>query len=116
MLNLLRAHVGIKGVIHSFTSTEQDALQYIELGLYIGLNGIITFARDYDAAVKAIPLEQILLETDAPYLAPASKRGKRNEPVHILDVAQVIAQLKGVPVEVVLQTTTANARRIFDIS
>lgn len=115
MKKLLDGHAGAKGVIHSFTGTTQDALHYIERGFFIGLNGIITFARQYDDVIKAIPLNQILLETDSPYLAPASKRGKRNEPVYIMEVAQMLGQLKGVTTEAVLQQTTDNARILFKL-
>lgn len=114
MRELLTAHEGTRGVIHSFTGELADALHYIELGFHIGFSGIITFA-DYDAIVKRVPLERILLETDAPYLAPASKRGKRNEPVYILEVAEAISRIKGVSKEEVLTVTTANARALFSI-
>jgi TatD DNase family protein len=116
MLRLLseEQHPG-GGVVHSFTGTLDQALHYIELGYYIGLNGIITFARQYDEVVKGIPLERILLETDAPYLTPTPHRGQRNESAYIHEVASTVAQLRGITKEEVMKVTTLNARTLFNI-
>lgn len=103
------------GVIHSFTGTYADAKRYIDLGFYIGLNGIITFARQYDDTVIEISLERVLLETDAPYLTPEPHRGKRNEPAYVLNVAEQIARLRKIPVELVAQATTRNAVNLFNL-
>ncbi|HXV26748.1 MAG TPA: TatD family hydrolase, partial [Candidatus Paceibacterota bacterium] len=77
MRTLLDAHGIRSGVIHSFTGTWEDARFYLDIGLHIGLNGIVTFARDYDETVVNTPLNRILLETDSPYLAPNPYRGRR---------------------------------------
>jgi TatD DNase family protein len=104
-----------RGVIHSFTGTLDQALHYIELGYHIGLNGIVTFARQYDEVVKGIPLERVLLETDAPYLTPVPYRGQRNESAYIHEVASTVAQLRGITKEEVMKVTTLNARTLFNI-
>ncbi len=102
-----------RGVIHSFNESPDIALSYISLGWYIGLNGIITFSRAYDELVRALPLDRILLETDAPYLSPVPYRGKRNEPLRILDIASHIANVRGITTSKVQQTTTRNAYECF---
>lgn len=115
MRKILIAHPNIRGVIHSFTGTLEDAKWYIEHGFYIGLNGIITFARQYDEIIQAIPLKSILLETDAPFLTPEPYRGKRNESSYLPFVAQKIADIKGESLENVSAVTTENAKLLFDI-
>ncbi|MEK7194680.1 MAG: TatD family hydrolase [Patescibacteria group bacterium] len=109
--NLLRLKSG--GVIHSFTGKLSDAKKYIDLGFYIGLNGIITFTRQYDETVMNVPLEKILLETDAPYLTPEPHRGKRNESSFVVFVAEQIARLRGLAPEKVISQTTQNTERLF---
>lgn len=109
------ARLKSRGVIHSFTGKLSDAEQYLAMGFYIGLNGIITFARQYDDVVMSIPLEKILLETDAPYLTPEPYRGKRNEPAYVNFVAEQIARLRRVPLERIIQQTTDNAKKLFEI-
>lgn len=105
--------VALPGVIHSFTGAWDDAKKYIDLGFYIGLNGIVTFARQYDKTVTNLPLDKILLETDAPYLTPEPHRGKRNEPAYIKLVAQKIAELRKITFEELAETTTENAKKLF---
>jgi len=115
MRELLAAHEGLKGVIHSFTGTKADALHYIEAGMHIGFNGIVTFARQYDEALRVVPAGRLLLETDAPYLTPEPFRGKRNEPVYILETAKIIAEVRGESADGVLEETTQNAKALFRI-
>lgn len=103
------------GVAHSFTGSIDEAKKYLDLGFYLGLNGIITFARQYDETIKYIPLENILIETDAPYLTPEPYRGKRNEPAFIIEVTKKIAQLKGINYETVTETTLSNTKKLFGI-
>lgn len=105
----------LKGVAHSFTGTLEEAQRYIKLGFYLGFNGIITFSNMYDEVVRSVPLERILLETDAPYLAPEPFRGKRNEPAYMDKILRQIACLKGESVDIVAQATTVNSKRLFDI-
>ncbi len=106
----------VSGVIHSFTGTWQEAKQYIDLGFYIGLNGIITFTDQYNETVINVPLDRILLETDAPYLAPVPHRGKRNEPAHIKYVAEKIAELRKISLDEITLKTSQNARNLFKVS
>lgn len=104
--------------IHSFTGPLEIAQKFIELGGYVGLNGIVTFDKtgNMETVVKGVPLEHIVLETDSPYLAPAPHRGKRNEPLYIGQVAQKIAEWKQVPFETVAQQTTHNAKQLFKLT
>ncbi len=106
---------GTKGVVHSFSGRWSQAQQYIELGFYLGFNGIITFARDYDKVILNMPLERLVLETDCPYLTPVPYRGKRNEPLYVKYVAEKIAELRGISFDEVAKITTANARELFKI-
>lgn len=103
------------GLVHFFTGTVGDAKNLLELGFLFSFGGVITFARDYDEALEFIPIQNILLETDAPYVAPAPYRGKRNEPVYVTEVAKKIAELKGLNFEEVEKATTANALKLFNI-
>ncbi|MBI2068900.1 MAG: TatD family hydrolase [Candidatus Yanofskybacteria bacterium] len=103
------------GVAHSFTGTLEEAREYLSIGFYLGFNGIITFARQYDEIIVHTSLEKILLETDAPYLTPEPYRGKRNEPAYVLEVAKKIAELKHIPTEKVINITTQNVLSLFKI-
>lgn len=103
-----------RGVIHSFSGNYKQARQYREMGFKIAFNGIITFARDYDKAILDTPLEDILIETDCPYLTPVPYRGKRNEPLYAIEVAKKLAELKGVSLEQVAEQTTKNAKEVFE--
>ena len=103
------------GVMHFFTGTKEEAARYIELGFYISFSGVITFAKEYEELVRWIPLDKILVETDAPYAAPAPMRGKRNEPSFVEYTARKIAELKNLPFQEVADQTTQNARTLFRI-
>jgi TatD DNase family protein len=105
----------IPGIIHFMTGTKEDARELLALGFSFSFGGVLTFARDYDEVVRSIPLERILLETDAPYVAPAPYRGKRNEPAYVMESAKKIAEIKDVPFEDVARVTTENAVRMFGI-
>ncbi|MFH1712355.1 MAG: TatD family hydrolase [Patescibacteria group bacterium] len=105
-----------RGVIHSFTGTAVEARDYNEIGFAIGLNGILTFSKELQKEIKDIPLEQIIIETDAPYLAPPPYRGKRNEPGYVKYVAEKIAEIKGISFDEVAETTTTNTIRLFNLS
>jgi TatD DNase family protein len=105
----------LRGVVHSFSGRWSQAELYLEAGFYLGFNGIITFARDYDKVIKQMPLERLILETDCPYLTPIPFRGKRNEPAYVKYVAEKVAELRGIGPEEVEETTTANAKRLFRI-
>ena len=98
------------GVMHCFTESYEMARKAIDLGFYISFSGIITFknADELRDTVKKIPIENILIETDSPYLAPVPKRGKLNEPSNVIYVAEKIAELKKIPIEKVAEITTSN--------
>lgn len=103
--------------VHCYTGPLDLALKFIKLGGYIGLNGIITFDKTgrSEEVVKGVPLESIVLETDAPYLTPKSNRGKRNEPAYLPEVAAKIAEWKNISVDEVAEVTTANAKKLFNL-
>jgi TatD DNase family protein len=105
----------LTGVLHCFTSGRDLALKAIELGFYISFSGIVTFknAEDLRAIAREIPLDRILVETDAPFLAPVPKRGKPNEPSFMVHTAETVAGLKGLTVEELGAATTANFHRLF---
>jgi TatD DNase family protein len=110
-------HNRLRFEIHCYTGSPEIALEFAKLGGFIGLNGIITFDKTgrSEAVVKALPLESIILETDAPYLSPKSKRGQRNESSFLPEVAARVAQWKNVTIEEVAEVTTQNARALFDL-
>jgi TatD DNase family protein len=103
------------GVIHCFTGTARLAGAALELGFYISVSGIATFKKSdvLRATLKEVPLNRLLVETDAPYLAPQPTRGKRNEPSYIVHTAAMLAELKGVSSAEMAQTTTDNFFRLF---
>jgi TatD DNase family protein len=109
------SYSGIKGVVHSFTGTREEMEQAIERGLYIGINGIMTFTKNSSQleTTKAIPLERLLLETDSPYLTPNPKRGTINEPANVELVAEFLSRLREVSVTTLSEATTGNARALF---
>jgi len=105
-----------KGVVHSFIGNYKMAWKFIKEGFLIGLNGIITYSESYDRLIKEIGLENIIIETDAPYLTPAPlERYSRNEPSNVKLVAQKIADVLGVDISEVEKTTTENAKKLFKI-
>lgn len=105
----------VRGVAHSFSGTWEVAQNFLDLGFYLGFNGIITFTKQYDDIIAKIPMDRILLETDAPYLAPVPYRGKRNEPLYMIEVAKKIAEIKETSVEEVAGQTTQNAAELFKL-
>jgi len=116
-INILRQHAdtNVGGVLHCFTENWEMAEQALELNYAISFSGIVTFrnAEPLRDVVRQVPLDSILIETDAPYLTPVPHRGKPNEPQYVVEVAQCIADIKGVSVEQVAEITTANFERIF---
>ena len=115
MIEILSQNPDARGVIHSFTGTREEAQKYLELGFYIGLNGIITFTDQYNEIVENIPLKRILLETDAPFLTPIPHRGKRNEPSYVKFVAERIAEIKKLSLAEVESVTDMNAKELFNL-
>ena len=107
----------LKGIFHCFTGSEEEAAQIIGLGGFLmGIGCVVTFKNsELRHVIKSIPLENIVIETDSPYLAPVPKRGKRNEPAYIVYVAQTIAKIFNLSVNEVACRTTENARTLFKI-
>ena len=105
----------VGGVMHCFTETADVARAALSLGFFISFSGIVTFknARDLQAVAAEVPLDRVLIETDAPYLAPVPMRGKTNEPAYVPHVAAKIAELKNLPVETIAKSTSENTFRIF---
>ncbi len=116
-LKILKEFPGVRGVLHCFTSDMEIAKAFLELGFFISFTGIITFAKDSQLlhAIRSIPLEQILIETDSPYLAPVPFRGKRNHPMYVTYVASRVAHLKDIPISSVASQTTENALKLFRV-
>ncbi|HGJ5866097.1 MAG TPA: metal-dependent hydrolase [Arsenophonus nasoniae] len=106
------------GVLHCFTEDEQMAKALLDLGLYISFSGIVTFrnAEQIRQAARMVPLDRILIETDAPYLAPVPHRGQENQPAYVRNVAQFLAQLKGVDIEEIARATTQNFCDLFHLT
>ena len=109
---------GAAGVMHCFTESLEVAKAAMEMGFYISFSGIVTFksAKDLQAVAREVPLEQMLIETDSPYLAPVPHRGRVNEPALVRHVAEYLATLKGVPVQQIAQQTTDNFFNLFKIA
>jgi TatD DNase family protein len=108
----------VGGVIHCFTGGVEDARRYLALGQHLSFSGILTFknAQDIRAAAAFAPLDRVLVETDAPYLAPIPHRGKRNEPALVAVTLAALAALRGITVEEADRATTANTRRLFGLA
>ncbi|NWG26172.1 MAG: TatD family hydrolase [Pseudorhodoplanes sp.] len=102
-------------VLHCYTGGRALALRAVELGLYVGFTGIVTFKKSDDlrAIAAALPADRILVETDAPYLAPGKFRGKRNEPAYVVEVAKSLAETRGVSFDELARQTTENFHRLF---
>ena len=105
----------IGGVIHCFSYGWEQAKIYLEMGFYLGIGGVVTFknGKKLKEVVKNAPIERLVLETDAPYLAPVPYRGKRNQSGYLPLVVEAVAEIKGLPVEEVIRITEENARRLY---
>ncbi len=117
-LSILREESPCAGfVVHCFSYGPEVAEQVVEMGGMVSFTANITYKRSdgIRESAKAVPLDRIMLETDAPYLPPQRKRGQRNDPTAVRDVAEAIGRVKGMPVEEVIRVTTANARRFFRV-
>jgi TatD DNase family protein len=116
-LALLTEHwapTGLGGIMHCFSGGTEEAQQALALGFYLSFGGILTFPKavNIQEAAKQAPADRILIETDAPYLAPVPRRGKRNEPAYMVETARKLAGLRGESFESIVATTTANFRRL----
>ncbi|HUO54655.1 MAG TPA: TatD family hydrolase [Rhodoblastus sp.] len=105
-----------KALLHCFSSSRALAEKGVELGLYVSFSGIVTFKNSHELRdiAKNVPLERMLVETDAPFLAPTPYRGKTNEPAFVARTAEVLAEVKGIELEALAEITTANALNLFD--
>ncbi|MCA9324495.1 TatD family hydrolase [Candidatus Saccharibacteria bacterium] len=114
---IFESYQGIRGVLHSFTDSVENMQKATEYGLFIGVNGIATFAKEEEKRVmyRTIPQHLLLLETDAPFLTPVPFRGKVNEPKHTREVAAFLAELRQEPLEALAAATTANAKKLFNV-
>lgn len=117
LLRIVGEYKGLQGVIHCFTEGPDELQQALDLGLYIGIGGIVTFknAGKVLEAVKIAPIDRLLIETDSPYLAPVPKRGKRNNPAYVQYVAEFIAQLRGISTEELIAIANQNTEALFGI-
>ncbi len=117
MLDIL-SNYKIPGVVHCFSGNFKQAKEFLDLDFHLSFTGVITFVKDDDELIKIIkeiPLEKILLETDAPYLTPEPNRGKRNEPAYVRFIAEKIAKVKGVSMDEVVKVTDGSAKKLFGI-
>lgn len=119
LIAVLEAHKSLlkeqPGICHFFTGSVEDAKKLLDLGFSFSFGGVITFAKEYEKLIKFIPLENIVLETDAPYVAPQLYRGKRNEPLYVEEVAKKIGRILGKEYDDIARRTTENAIRIFKL-
>ncbi len=118
-MEIMKQHgQGLKGVIHCYSYSKEQAKEYVKMGYYIGVGGVVTFknARKLKETVEEIPLTSIVLETDCPYLAPVPFRGKRNNSSYIKYVAEEIAEIKGISYEAVVEQTEKNARDLYNLT
>lgn len=115
VLAILKKYPTARGNAHFFAGSVEQAKQFLELGFTLSFTGVITFTHDYDEVIKLAPLDRIMAETDAPYVAPAPYRGKRNEPLYVNEVVKKIAELKGVGEAECQKALLANARQAFGL-
>ncbi len=105
----------LRGNIHFFSGAWEQAQQYFDLGFTISFTGVITFANQYDEIIKKAPLDKIMIETDAPFVAPLPWRGRRNESLYVQEVAKRMAEIRGLTYEEIARITTQNALKFFNL-
>ena len=117
LIDILRAHYREvpQGIIHFMSGTKADAEALLDMGFSFSFGGVVTFTADYDEVVRYVPKTNLLLETDAPYVAPVPYRGKRNEPAYVIQTAKRIAELQNTSVSVLGEETSANTLAIFGL-
>lgn len=108
-----KGDVEYRGNAHFFVGTTDEAQAFLDLGFSISFTGVITFVKAYEELVRYVPLERMFAETDSPYVSPAPHRGKRNTPIHVIDIYKKIAEIKQIPLEVVKDTLYKNACRYW---
>jgi TatD DNase family protein len=114
-LEILKKYSKVKGDVHFFAGSTDDAKAFVDFGFTLSFTGVITFTDDYDEVIKNTPLDMIMTETDAPYVTPVPYRGKRNEPMYVCEVVKKLAKVKGLPEQEVAETIIKNAKRVFGI-
>jgi TatD DNase family protein len=106
----------LRGIFHCFTGTSTEARKVVDLGFYLGVGGVLTFRNsELEEVIQSVSIQNLVLETDSPYLAPVPKRGKRNESSYLVYVAQKLAEIYNISVTQVAEITTSNARGLFEI-
>ena len=115
VLEILKKYSKVKGNVHFFAGSIENAKDFLNYGFTLSFTGVITFTHDYDEIIKNTPLNMIMSETDSPYVAPVPYRGKRNEPSYVNEVVKKIALIKNLTEEKVAETIMANAKRVFRI-
>jgi len=114
-LEILKSYPRVKGDVHFFAGTIDEARQFLDLGYTLSFTGVVTFAKQYAELIEYVPLDMIQAETDCPFVAPVPHRGQRNEPSYVSEVYEKIAQIKKLPLEEVERALLDNARRVFGI-
>jgi TatD DNase family protein len=114
-LTILRQYPGVKGDTHFFAGDTNIAKQFLDLGFTLSFTGAITYGTNYKEVIEITPLDRILSETDCPYVAPVPYRGKRNEPVYVVEIVKKIAEIKNVPFEEVREVLRVNSKRLFGL-
>lgn len=117
-LTIAEQYPGVRGVFHCYSGSVDFAMRPLELGYLLSFTGVLTYknAKKASEVVRAAPLDRLMIETDAPYMAPEPFRGKRNSSLYVYRMAEAIAQIKDVPLEQVIEQTTENGKRLFGIA
>lgn len=116
-IDVVKTMPGIRGVFHCFSGTEAEAREIIEMGMFLGVGGSITYKKNpVREFIAKLPLDSIVLETDAPYLPPVPYRGKRNEPAYLVEITYALSDLFGLPPAKIAEITTNNAVSLFALS
>ncbi len=117
MIQALKKANFSNGVMHCFSGTKKEAETFLEMGLMISFTGIITYERNQELRdiAKTMPIDRLMIETDSPFLPPVKHRGKKNEPAYVIEVAEAIAEARGLSVDEVLDVTSVNAEKFFKI-
>ena len=110
---ILRTHAKVKGDIHFFAGSWEEAQFFLDMGFTLSFTGVLTFTHDYDEVVRNAPLDMLLTETDCPYITPMPFRGERNEPLHVREVVKAVARIRGEDENKVRMQLVANAKRVF---
>ena len=111
----LKLKANLRGNIHFFSGVWEQAQKYFDLGFSISFAGPITFSNQYNETIKNAPIDKIMIETDSPFVAPTPYRGKRNEPIYVIEIAKKLAEIKNLSLEKVIKQTTRNAKEVFVI-